>query len=229
MLLTQGLKANTPECRFAVQVAQAIAVEAQGIEHDLQPLRTKVWDLGFQEEDDLTPEQQAQMAQASKDTGVAMAEWVNQWLGGLERLRWIAMEKPVKAAEDSGKAPAFARQSQVDNGMEWQAMWQALREQALLKPGQKRITPVPGKDVIAIEALLLSKGEMAMADKWAATFVQADAAMQTLAAAQSAKPAAFNVQVLAAATALKAITVMYQREVAPALDIPLGFSDADGD
>ena len=36
-------------------------------------------------------------------------------------------------------------------------------------------------------------------------------------------------QLLAVATALKAVTVLYQNEVATALDIPLGFSDADGD
>ena len=56
------------------------------------------------------------------------------------------------------------------------------------------------------------------------------------AARPSANPAAnqrgwtpLQREVVAAAARLKVVTALYQAEVAPALDIPLGFSDADGD
>jgi hypothetical protein len=37
-----------------------------------------------------------------------MSEFVNQWVGGMERLRWAHMEKPLRAAQGS-KAPEYPR------------------------------------------------------------------------------------------------------------------------
>ena len=237
-LLSQGVKASTPQCAYAQQVAQAITAEAQGIAADLKPLQSKVWNSASSEEEDGAQAEQA--AKAAEETSTAMAEWVNQWLGALERLRWAQMEKPVQVAQSGDKAPAFARAAWVDNQIEWCTQWQDLRKQALLTPAQRQSPPVPGQHLIPIEALLLSKGQIELATRWRQVMAQADAAMRGIGAsgdasagalqcvAQPGKPASPQA-VQAAATQLKAVTAQYQSAVAPALDIPLGFSDSDGD
>ncbi|ARU05005.1 hypothetical protein CCO03_10195 [Comamonas serinivorans] len=251
-LLAQGLQPATPACAFAAQVARAITAEASALQADLSATPAKAWDNpGTGEEGEADPDQAARAAQATSE---AMAEWVNQWLGALERLRWAQMDKPIQAAEGSGKPPALARQRLADNLADWQMQWQALKAQAVLTPAQRRTPPVPGQSLIPIEALLLSKGHIALAARWRQRVEAADAALHRLqsagapdsrstgrkanqAARPSANPAANQMgwtpplqrEVVAAAARLKVVTALYQAEVAPALDIPLGFSDADGD
>ncbi|WP_051236928.1 imelysin family protein [Ottowia thiooxydans] len=227
-LLTKGLKPASAECAYAGQVAQAITREAQGIANDLKAMQSASWNNAPQAEESEIDE--AQAAKAAEETGAAMAEWVNQWLGGLERLRWAQMEKPVKAVEGSSKPPAFARQALADNLTDWQTQWQALQNQALLKPAQRQTPPDPDKEVLPIEALLLGKGHIQLAQRWREALGAANAAIGSLRASSgNARDTRLNSSVLAAAARLKSITALYQSEVAPALDIPLGFSDADGD
>ncbi len=223
-LLSQGLQPASPECAFAVQVARAISAEAQSLQAALEPLRSKTWSVEGSESE---PEDAA--SPGAKETGAAIEEWINQWLGGLERLRWAQMEKPVKVVEGSSKAPAFARIAMADNWREWQTQWQALHAQALLTPAQRQQPPVPGKDLISIEALLLSKGHIALAQRWREAMGAADAAMPAPGTLPTKEGAQASSEILALATKLKGITALYQAEVAPALDIPLGFSDSDGD
>ncbi|MET4578659.1 imelysin family protein [Ottowia thiooxydans] len=228
-LLTKGLKPSSAECAYAGQVAQAITREAQGIANDLKAMQNTPWNAPSQAEE-VDPDS-AQATKAAEETGAAMAEWVNQWLGGLERLRWAQMEKPVKAVEGSSKPAAYARQALADNVTDWQTQWQALQHQALLKPEQRQTPPDSDKEVLPIEALLLGKGQIKLAQRWREVSGAADTALRALRAgsAPSARDTRMNAAVLNAAAKLKAITALYQSEVAPALDIPLGFSDADGD
>lgn len=223
-LLSQGLQPASPECAFALQVAKAISAEAQSLQAALEPLRSKTWSVEGSESE---PEDVA--SPGAKETGAAIEEWVNQWLGGLERLRWAQMEKPIKVVGGGGKAPAFARIAMADNWREWQTQWQALHAQALLTPAQRQQPPVPGKDLISIEALLLSKGHIALAQRWRDAIGVVDAAMPASGKLPAKEGAQANSEILALATKLKGITALYQAEVAPALDIPLGFSDSDGD
>ena len=216
-LLGRDLKPGTPACSYAVQVAQAIAVEAQGIATDLAPLKDKTWAWAVSSD-----EGDAASETAAGETAAAMAEWVNQWLGGLERLRWAQMEKPIQSVEGTNRMPPFARVRFTDNVTEWHTQWQALHAQAVLSAAQRQTPPAPGRDLIPIEALLLSKGQMPLAQRWRQAVAQADAAMRAINGPEPRK-------VLAAAAQLKSLTAMYQADVAPALNIPLGFSDADGD
>ena len=66
------------------------------------------------------------------------------------------------------------------------------------------------------------------AQRWAQALDSVTARLEALPATAPAR-ATDHRQLLAVATALKAVTMLYQTEVATALDIPLGFSDADGD
>lgn len=223
-LLSQGLQPASPECAFALQVAKAISAEAQSLQTALAPLQSKTWSV---EGSETEPEDVA--SPGAKETGAAIEEWINQWLGGLERLRWAQMEKPIKVVGGGGKAPAFARIAMADNWREWQTQWQALHAQALLTPAQRQQPPVPGKDLISIEALLLSKGHIALAQRWRDAMGVVDAAMPAPGKTPAKEGAQANTEILALATKLKGITALYQAEIAPALDIPLGFSDSDGD
>lgn len=199
--------ANPALCPYIALVADAVAHEAHALREGFERLAVREWD------DD------------EEAARTAFGEWINQWLGGLERLRWAHIEQPVQKVRTVGKArtPEFARLNAADNQAEWRAQWQALRAQARLTPAQQAQPPLPGQGLIPIEALLMGKGRIALAQRWAAALDNADAAFARL------PVAAGEGDWLALARALKAITSLYQAELAAALDVPLGFSDADGD
>lgn len=191
-------------CHYAGLIAQGIAAEAQAIHTELQSLAQKDWSD--------TPE----------DSSAAFAEWINQWLAGLERLRWAHIGKPL--ASRRGPHAEFPRLSPDANRADWLAQWQGLQAQARLRPGQYAHPPQPDRALIPIEALLMGKGHLALAQRWAQAIDRVDARMNALPAST---PGARELNPLI--QSMKAVTTMYQGEVAAALDVPLGFSDADGD
>lgn len=194
-------------CPYLVLLAEGIAAEATALRTEFEALAARDW---TQDED---------------GTRAAFGEWINQWLGGFERLRWAHIEQPVQKARTAGNGhrPEFARQSTADNQAEWRAMWQALRAQARLTPAQQKQPPRPGEGLVPIEALLMGKGHIALAQRWGQSLDRADAAITALPAK------AGDAQLMALSNTLKGVTTLYQAEVAAALDVPLGFSNADGD
>lgn len=203
LLWTSPAAPATPACAFAQEVAKDVEREAQALVKAETRIAAQDWD-----ED----------AEAS---GKGMAEWINQWLGGLEQLRWAQMEKPLKAAP-ANEGPSYARLASGSDAASWQAQWKALREQAGVTPEQRLAPPNPGQALVPIEAILLGKGEIALAAKWNASLVQADKAISVADPIQAAS-------VLNATAAMKSLNLLFQNEVASSLDIPLGFSSADGD
>lgn len=194
-------------CPYAALVAVGIEAEATALRIGFEQLAARDWT------DD-------------EDTArTAFAEWINQWLGGLERLRWAHIEQPVQKARTAGKghAPEFARRTAADNAAEWRAQWRALLAQARLKPEQRAQPPQPGQGLVPIEALIMGKGHIALAQRWAQALDRADAAIAALPAK------AGETELMALSKTLKGVTTLFQAEVAAALDVPLGFSDADGD
>ncbi|HEY9095043.1 MAG TPA: imelysin family protein [Hydrogenophaga sp.] len=194
-------------CPYLVLIAQGIAQEASALRSAFDALAARDWT------------QDETLARS------AFAEWINQWLGGLERLRWMHIEQPVQKAQTAGdgRAPVFARQRMADNQAEWRSQWAALRAQAGLTPEYRDRPPQPGQGLIPIEALLLGKGHIALAQRW----TQALAAADTTFAQLPLQPD--ETTLMALSKTLKGVTSLYQGEVAAALDVPLGFSDADGD
>lgn len=206
-------------CHYLRLVAQGVQAEGRELGAELSTWASKNW---------------AEQSEADAEvTRAALVEWLNQWLGGVERLRWMHIEKPVKAVQTVGNAlkgnlPHFARMGREANLAGWRAQWASLRAQGQLTAAQRQQPPVPGQALVPIEALLLGKGHIALAQRWAQALDAVSAKLNALPA--KAPPAlADQRQLLAVAAALKAVTVLYQNEVATALDIPLGFSDADGD
>lgn len=194
-------------CPYLVLIAEGIEAEAQALSKAFAELAVKDW---------TTDEEAARSG---------FAEWVNQWLGGLESLRWQQMELPIQKARTTkaGQPPSFARRRMEDNVADWRAQWQSLRAQARLAAGVPNNPPEPGKALAPIEALLLGKGHIALAERWGKAIDAATSAMESLSARPSER------ELLALSSSLKAVGSLYQGEVAAALDVPLGFSSADGD
>ena len=206
-----GAAQPTPrDCRFVSLVAQGIAEEARALDVEFSTLAVKPW------------------VASPKEATAAMAEWVNQWLAGLERLRWAHIEMPVVSHQTrhAGKTSdpiAFPRLSVESNLAGWQAQWHSLLAQARLTQAQYQTPPKPDQSMVPIEALLLGRNHMPLAGRWVAALDKVSVAMATL------KPRSTPAELLAVTQAMKAVTVLFQNEVAAALDTPLGFSDSDGD
>lgn len=195
-------------CRYAELVAQGIAAEARALHTELGTWASKAW------EDE--PEA----------TTAALAEWVNQWLAGLERLRWAHIEKPITSHQTTGHAARgapvpYARLDRDSGLRDWRAQWQSLLAQGRLAPGAQ--PPAPGQALVPMEALLMGKGQLALAQTWGQALDQVTAGLGRL------TPGSSEHELLAVTKSMKAVTVLFQNEVAAALDVPLGFSDADGD
>ncbi len=195
-------------CRFAGLIAQGIAAEARDLQSELGQWATKEW------------EDEPEVTTAS------LAEWVNQWLAGLERLRWAHIEKPITSHRTTGNATKgapvpYARLDRESNLLDWRAQWQSLRTQGRLPPGAQ--PPAAGQALVPMEALLMGRGQLALAQKWGQALDQVNAGMDKL------TPQSNERELLAVTKSMKAVTVLFQNEVAAALDVPLGFSDADGD
>jgi len=186
-------------CRYAVQVAADIAREAQALAAAFEARATA-------EPDDA-------------QTVTAMNEAVNQWLGGIEQLRLQGLERPLAEARSRGTAPHFGRDASGASAAERGARWQALRALAV-HDGQD--APAAEGALVPLEPYLRGKGLNPLADRLLAAVRRADRDLNA-AVGNSAGP------VRTAARSLATLRTLVEAEVAPALDIRLGFSDADGD
>jgi predicted lipoprotein len=187
LLWTQPIGARTPACAYAVQVAEEIGREAVRAEKGFRETFARGWD--------------------AKHADDALGELVNQWVGGLERLRWPGMDMPLNAAAMLGKdaAPVFPRAASGAAATGWAAQWQALRA-------------LGGR----IASLLREQGRGAVAESLERALRRADERMAGLTAADPVK-------VKLAVGELSALKRVMELEVAPALGVHIGFSDADGD
>jgi hypothetical protein len=187
LLWTRPIQPQTPACAYAVQIALDIGREAARAEQGFREAAARGWD-----------------AAPAND---AFGELVNQWVGGLERLRWFGMDMPLNAAAMHGPeaAPVFARAASGAAAAGWAAQWEALR--ALAEP---------------IASLLRERGRRELADSLQHALRRADERMAGLTTADRDK-------VKAAVGELTKLKHLMESEVAAALGVHIGFSDADGD
>ncbi|QPF76507.1 imelysin family protein [Roseateles sp. DAIF2] len=197
-LLWQQRPLSEAERRYAQLLAEELLNEARALQAGFAALAAR-------EAEDWSEE----------DALAGTSELLNQWVGGVERLRWAQMEKPLR----SGSKDALPRATSGLTAAAWAAEWQSLRGLALFEGRQ---APAPGAGLVPLETYLRGRGRNAVADALRNTVLAADAKLQGL---SPAKPQ----PVLAAAKALEALKRLVQDQVAPALDLSLGFSDADGD
>ena len=204
LLWTQPVAPGSAACAYAQEVALDVEREALALQHDFKALAATDW------------------PNAEPETVIAgMGELVNQWVGGLERLRWAQMEKPLRAAKPR-EAPEWPRAASGQTAQSWANQWEALRSLGVLT-GQE--APLPGQGLVPLETYLRGKGLNPVADALLAATRQTDLRIRNLTASR----APGHPQVLDAARSLASLKRVAEGEVAPALDISMGFSDADGD
>lgn len=203
LLWTQPIAPATPACRYAVQAAADIQREADALAKAFAELAAR-------------PPGEAEQTQ-----GPAMSELINQWAGALERLRWAEMEKPRLAGSAQGgrNAVAYARSASGQTAARWAAQWQALRT---LGASQAAEAPRPGAGLAPIETYLRGLGRNEPADLLAQSVGKADKALQNVSPANRAG-------ITAAGRSLADLKKLTEAEIAPALEVSIGFSDADGD
>lgn len=178
-------------CRYGEQVAQEIRREADAIAQGFTVL----------------------VSHPPDDSRALMEEVVNQWVGGLERLHWARLEKPVRS---NGDLPRHAGGLTVAS---WQAQWHTLRSLAVQGGAA---APAPGQGLVSLETHLRGRGLNPLADRLRQAVLRADPAV-----------AALNLRsrstLLAASRELAALKHLVETDVADALEVSMGFSDADGD
>jgi len=199
LLWTQPVAAGTPSCRYAVLAAQEIDAEAKALAQAFGELAARNW----------TADEPAAVA--------AMSELVNQWVGGLERLRWAHMEKPLRSAK-SGSAPAYPRAASGSTRQSWAAQWQGLRALGVAQGA----APAPGAGLVPLETYLRGRGLNPLAGKVAGAAGQVSRQLPAADAGDANRT-------LAAARSLGNFKRLAETEMAPALEVNIGFSDSDGD
>lgn len=199
LLWTRPVAAGSPACRYAVLISTEVAAEGRALAQGFAELAARDWN-------------------ADEEAAVtAMGELLNQWVGGLERLRWAHLEKPLRSAD--GETPAYPRAAGGATKQSWAAQWQGLRTLGVALDNR---VPQPGEGLVPLETYLRGRGLNPLADKLAAQAREVTRHVDALAPADEAK-------VLAAGRSLSALKRLAEAEVAPALEVNIGFSDADGD
>ncbi len=191
LLWVKPIQPASAECRYATLLAEEIMLEAQALH------------VAFT--------QAAGRARGQAADKTELAEWINQWVGGIERLRWADMEMPVRVVMTSKKQiePQFSRYDRAAVTRAWASQWQALRTQA-------------SAEGYSLQAVVRASGQQALAEALAAAVRKTDQAMQGLQAEDHAR-------VLTATAELMALKRLVEDKVASALGVSIGFSDADGD
>lgn len=206
LLWSQPVAPGTPACRYAAQLAADIGREAAALAASFSELAAR--DLSEDEAN-----------------GAAMGELVNQWVGGLERLRWADMEKPaLRAASGASKGAGvrqagYPRSASGQTGANWAAHWQALRTLAV---STASAAPQPGAALVPLETYLRGRGLNPLANKLVQSVARADKSLTDLSPANRGG-------LRLATRELGQLKKLAEAEVAPALDVSIGFSDADGD
>ena len=194
-------------CAWAQGLAEELAREAAAVEADWLALDAR--DRQDNADPDASTDEEGLRA--------AFAEFVNQWLGGVELLRWAEIERPWRAGRED--KTGWPRQTSASTAQAWQARWDRLRA-LTLSPAQ---VPAPGEGLVPMALYLRSLGLMLLADRLDASTRQADAAMRGL------SPSAAPARLQQATRALAQLKGLIEGDVAAALQVNIGFSDADGD
>lgn len=200
LLWTRSAGPATPACSYAQQVGAELQREAQALRQAVQAAAEQEWD------------------EAAGDA--AFAEFINQWVGAAERLRWAQIDKPRREAAGKGRrAPVFARQASGQTASSWARQWRVLQELAVFEGGE---VPQPGQGAVPLETYLRGQGLNPLADRWRAQVQRTQAAMHGLGPGDTRR-------LDTAVRSLAGSKALAEGEVASALKVSIGFSDADGD
>jgi predicted lipoprotein len=137
------------------------------------------------------------------------ATLVNQLVGGADALRWSQLGRPRREGRGS-----WSRATSGLTRQAWQARAWALQQLLAFQPGDDA--------AVSLEAFLRGRGLNPLAD-------QVRRASASLGTALAAASPTRNASVLSAERAAAALKTVLEAQVAPKLEVSIGFSDADGD
>ncbi|MDP3229525.1 MAG: imelysin family protein [Acidovorax sp.] len=209
LLWARPVSPNSPACSYAHEVAQDVARESAALQAAFATAAGTDWGAEGEQE----------------QSTQAISEFVNQWVGGIERLRWAQMEKPLRAAgSGSGtRIPDYPRTASGSTLSAWAATWEGLRSVTAL-PARAAL-PAPGEALVPLEMYLRGKGLNPLADKLHQATGKVGASMAQVQKSGLQNKAAIQ----QTAKDLAALKFLAESEIAPALQVSIGFSDADGD
>ena len=207
LLWTRPVQPATPACDYAIRVSMEITDEAKALRDGFAALAARDWGPSDAEEG------------SDAAAVAAMGEAVSQWVGGVERLRWQRIERPLREARSRGQPPGFARTASGADRAAWQADWRGIRSLAL----EQAAEPVtPGAGLAPLETFLRSRGALDLADRLREGLLDTDRKMAAIDPGDEAT-------LSAATAALERLKRLVEVDAAPALQVRIGFSDADGD
>lgn len=137
-------------------------------------------------------------------------DWIGQAVGGLEQLRWKKIGKPARA----GRKADWPRATSGQTRAAWAMQWEGLTRLLLGTPA--------GAEQGSLNGLLRGRGHLGISAQLERAVAGAGAAV---AAADPARPATLA----ATQQALARSKAVVEDQAAGALQITVGFSDADGD
>ncbi|MDO4682869.1 MAG: imelysin family protein [Lautropia sp.] len=232
LLWSPQAPASVSACRYLVAMVDEVADEAAALASAYAADAAVDWVAAS--EDDGQPV----AVEGTESAAQRAAMVVNQWLGGLEGLRWRTLGKPLAVIEIASGEKAsdphrdiWPRPPSASNRQAWQARWESLKQVGVGQPPTDGSGPQPDRvpAVISLEALLRGLGKETVADAWREAMRLADEAMQAVVAPQDEHALPPVATMKRAVSALDRVKWLMQDKVAPALSVTLGFSDADGD
>jgi uncharacterized protein len=187
-------------CAYAAEVADDLARESTDLAAAVRTAAEADWD-------------------EARGDG-AFAELLNQWVGAVERLRWTQIDKPRREATTRrlGQVP-YPRAASGQTAASWQRQWQAIEALALFNGDA---APQPGREPVPLETYLRGRGLNPLADRWRAQVARTGRALLGLQPGDSAR-------VDTAVRELADLKTLAEAELAPGVQVSIGFSDADGD
>ena len=201
LLWTRPVRPGSAECRYAALLGRDVLAEAQALRQGFEAAAARPW----------REEEEAASA--------FMGEIINQWVGALEALRWRELSKPLASAP-RGRAPEWARAASGQSAVAWAAHWQAIEALSVLS---RMPVPMPGEGLVPIDIYLRGRGLNPLADRLVLATAQAGRVLEGLTPAQP------RARLQEAISALGRLKLGIEDQVAPALEVAIGFSDADGD
>ncbi|MDO5103239.1 MAG: imelysin family protein [Lautropia sp.] len=232
LLWSPQAPATEAACRYLRGMVDDVAREAQALAHDYQADAAVDWVAAS--EDDGQPV----AVEGTESAAQRAAMIVNQWLGGLEGLRWRALGKPLAVIETASGDKAtdphrdiWPRPPSASHRQAWQARWASLKQVGIGRSPTDGSGPQPERlpAVVSLEALLRGLGKAAVADTWRRAVIEADDAITALVMPLDDTRLPSVKTMKEALAALDRLKWLMQDKVAPALSVTLGFSDADGD
>lgn len=186
-----------------------------------------------------TTQQMAAKPWEGEDAKAAFSELINQWLGAIERLRWSKLQKPLMQKTQGSTKAQYPREASQQSGASWLRQWQAIYQMAGFDATPNATVPSlnDGKPsgLITLETYLRGLGDNPLADKLTGQLQQCNTAMQALAPLQptlpsnpSPSPAATDA-ITTATKQLESLQRLTEHQLATAMRVSIGFSDADGD